>query len=85
VDTEELTVGQVVYINGAIETERLVIDRIGIKYITFANSKHRFLKRYGMIQLWKGKSFESGGVDIFSSADAAESYLAQRMSELIIL
>jgi hypothetical protein len=82
---KELAIGQVVYINGAIETERLVVNKIGIKYIAFANSKHRFLKQYGIVQRWKGKSYEAGGTDVFDSAEAAESYLAKRMNELIKL
>jgi hypothetical protein len=84
-NVKELTSGQVVYINGTIETERLVVDKIDIKYITFASSKHRFLKQFGMVQRWKGKSYEAGGVDIFASAEAAESYLSERMNELIKL
>lgn len=82
---KELAIGQVVYINGAIETERLVVDKIGIKYITFANSRHRFLKQYGMVQRWKGKSFELGGVNVFDSTEAAENYLRERMNELMKL
>jgi hypothetical protein len=82
---KELAIGQVVYINGVIETERLVVDKIGIKYITFENSKHRFLKQYGMVQRWIGKSHETGGTDIFDSAEAAESYLAEKINELIKL
>jgi hypothetical protein len=84
-NVKELTIDQVVYINGAIETERLVVDKIGTKYITFASSKHRFLKRFGMVQRWKGKSYESGGIDIFASAEAAESYLAEKINELMKL
>jgi hypothetical protein len=78
---EELTIGQVVYINGTSETERLVVNKIGIKYIAFANSKHRFLKQYGRVQRWKGKSYEPGGTDIFDSAEAAENWLAERMNK----
>jgi hypothetical protein len=84
-NVKELTSGQVVYINGTIETERLVVDKIGIKYITFTSSKHRFLKQFGMVQRWKDKSYEAGGVDIFASAEAAESYLSEKMNELIRL
>jgi hypothetical protein len=82
---KKLTIGQVIYINGAIETEKLAVNKIGTKYITFANSKHRFLKQYGLIQRWRDKSYELGGVDVFDSAEAAESYLAERMNESINL
>jgi hypothetical protein len=84
-NVKELTIGQIIYINGTIETEKLTVNKVGIKYITFANSKHRFLKQYGMVQRWKVKSYESGGVDVFDSAQAAESYLAERMNELMKL
>jgi hypothetical protein len=82
---KELAIGQTVYINGSIETEKLVVDKIGVKYITFVNSKHRFLRQYGMVQRWKGKSYESGGVDIFANIEAAESYLIKRINELVKL
>lgn len=82
---KELIIGQAIYVNGISETEKLTVNKIGTKYITFADSKHRFLREYGMVQRWKGKSFELGGVDVFDSAEAAESYLTKRMNELISL
>lgn len=79
--TRNIQVGTRIFINGQSNTIELTITKIGTRYAKFDNPSYRYIRKYDVVQIIKGRNKGSHTV-AFNSPQDAEYWLEGQMQKL---